>query len=717
MNYALCIMHYIPRPPIIFLLFFRYHHDYYNRRNRGMRKRIVLLVMLTLLMMPAGGCSASLVGTWNAYMAYHSITQVEKAGHVYYVLASSNLYAYNSNDESVQTYDKMNFLSDCDIQWITWNPTSKRLVIVYANQNIDLLDSNNNVWNVSDYYNKSMTEDKGIYHVYIYNQFAYICTGFGILKLNTAAAEISESYHLGFKVNYCYIEGGRIYAQSESKGLYTATLTDNLLDKSNWHREGSYTKKTFPLDEKLLEAVSNANPGGPMHNHFGFMKFHQGKLYTCRGWDNGSVKAPADEVAVQVMENNHWDIYQHEGIKEQTNRRYDNMAVLDVDPNDPNHVFVGSRNGLYEFENGQFVKYYDSENSPIQIFNMRSENPSKEYQITIGVKYDNDGNLWLLNSYSDSNPIIKYTKTREWQTYNFSELMEYTENNYPVKRSLPMLSKLFIDSRNYIWFVNNSWYIPSLFVYDKVNNSLISYKNFVNEDGTTLVLNNVRCVAEDHDKNIWVGTNMGPLMLEPAEMTAESPVFNQVKVPRNDGTNYADYLLNGVDIASIAVDGGGRKWFGTYGNGVYLISADNMTQLEHFTAENSKLLSNNVESIAINGTTGEVFFGTDKGLCSYMSDATDTNESMSKNSVYAYPNPVRPDYTGIITVVGLSYDADVKIVTSNGVLVAQGRSNGGSFTWDGCDMKGRRVASGIYMVQTATSSGGKGTVCKIAVIN
>ena len=100
-----------------------------------------------------------------------------------------------------------------------------------------------------------------------------------------------------------------------------------------------------------------------------------------------------------------------------------------------------------------------------------------------------------------------------------------------------------------------------------------------------------------------------------------------------------------------------------------------------------------------------------------MSDATDTNESMSKNNVYAYPNPVRPGYTGIITVVGLSFDADVKIVTSNGVLVAQGRSNGGTFTWDGCDTKGRRVASGVYMVETATSSGGKGTVCKIAVVN
>lgn len=90
---------------------------------------------------------------------------------------------------------------------------------------------------------------------------------------------------------------------------------------------------------------------------------------------------------------------------------------------------------------------------------------------------------------------------------------------------------------------------------------------------------------------------------------------------------------------------------------------------------------------------------------------------MTKDNVYAYPNPVRPDYTGPITVTGLTYDADVKITTANGSLVAEGRSQGGTFIWDGCDRSGRRAASGVYMVQTATSAGKKGTVCKIAIVN
>ena len=273
------------------------------------------------------------------------------------------------------------------------------------------------------------------------------------------------------------------------------------------------------------------------------------------------------------------------------------------------------------------------------------------------------------------------------------------------------------NSRGLLWMVNNSWKIPSLYCYQPSTDAMNSYTSFVNEDGTSVNVDYVRCVAEDLNGNIWIGTVAGPLMLEPSEFNQSQPVFQQVKVPRNDGTNYADYLLAGVDISAIAIDGAGRKWFGTNGAGVYLISADNMTQLAHFTASNSALLADDIESIAIDDRTGEVYIGTSKGLCSYHGGATAPVDAMNKDVIYAYPNPVRPDYTGPITIVGLTYNADVKIVTVNGTLVAQGRSNGGTFEWDGCDTHGRRVASGVYMVQTATADGGKGTVCKIAVVN
>ena len=196
----------------------------------------------------------------------------------------------------------------------------------------------------------------------------------------------------------------------------------------------------------------------------------------------------------------------------------------------------------------------------------------------------------------------------------------------------------------------------------------------------------------------------------------ETAVFTQVKVPRNDGTNLADYLLSGIDVTCMAIDGGGRKWFGTKANGVYLISADNMTQVKHILSSNSLLLSDNILSIAINNATGEVFFGTDKGLCSYMSDATTPSDRPGEDNTYVYPNPVKPGYTGPITIVGLSMNADVKIVTTNGVLVAAGISNGGSFIWDGKDKSGKPVASGVYMVESADEDGNNGVVCKVAIV-
>ena len=342
---------------------------------------------------------------------------------------------------------------------------------------------------------------------------------------------------------------------------------------------------------------------------------------------------------------------------------------------------------------------------------------SVDYELITGVKCLSDGRVLFMNSQAPTQSLIERSKDGKFTSHHIPVLMKLSGNGY-TNKSLGNLSDLQIDSNGNLWFVNNNWYISSLYRYNIDTKKILSFTEFKNQDGLSIEnINYVSCTVEDKDGNIWVGTQQGPLLLEKGQITASNPVFTQVKVPRNDGTNYADYLLSGIGITAICIDGGGRKWFGTDNNGVYLISEDNLTQIQHFTTDNSKLLSNHVTSIAINNNTGEVFFGTGNGLCSYISDATTPVDEMTKDDVYAYPNPVEAGYKGLITIVGLSYDADVKILTSNGKLVAQGRSNGGTFTWNGCDQQGRRVASGVYMVATATSNGDKGVVCKIAIIN
>ncbi len=667
--------------------------------------------MIWALTLLTGVVQAASIGTWKSYLSYHDITEIERAGDVLFVLASKNLYAYNTADQSVQTFSKMDALSDCGIAHIAWNPTAKRLIIIYENYNIDLLDLSSNSVNMSEYYNKSVIGDKVVNSIYIYNQYAYLATGFGILKLDMSKAEFSDTYSLACNTTAVGISGNSIYAKTE-KGVYTALITNNLIDPNSWALTTSYPQTIFDKDtsvwDEYISTLQAVSTDGPQYNYFGFMRFVNNQLFTVVGGYGAGIEEYRAG-AVQVLSDGNWTIYE-DHLENVTNYEYKDLMSIDVDPRNATHVFASGRTGSYEFRDGKFVQAFSSNNSPLGTALSSTQSNQESYTLVESLKFDSEGNLWLLNSQSATAPLHVYKSDGTWESFENENLMS-------GDRTLGALQALTFDSRGLLWFANSHWTKPSLHAFNPQTEEFYSYFNFINEDGTRVDVNAVQCVAEDKNGDIWLGTNVGPLLLEQEHFAETDPEFIQVKVPRNDGTTYADYLLTGVNISAVAIDGGNRKWFATKGNGVYLISADNLTQLQHFTAENSMLLSNNIESIALNESTGEVFFGTDKGLCSYISDATSVSEEMTKDNVWAYPNPVRPDYTGLITIVGLSYNADVKIVTSNGTLVAEGRSNGGTFTWDGCDQNnGKRVASGVYMVQTATEEGKKGTVCKIAII-
>lgn len=642
-------------------------------------------------------------------MAYHDVKDVKRGGNTLYVMASDGLYTYNTADNSIHTRDKVNGMSDCMVKFIDWCEAAKSLVIVYQNGNIDIMDNRGEITNLSDYMNKSMTEDKTVYGLDIDGKHAYMSTGFGIVNINVEKVEISDTYNLGFRTDYCYTDNKRIYAASPVNGIYSAPLTANLLDPAVWTYTKPYEWRTEQPDPELLKTVSTLNPGGPKYNKFGYIDYSDGRLYTC-GTYNGSIDYPA---SIQILEDDEWQNFSDEGIKEKTGVSFVCICVIDHDPKDPRHIFAGGRNGVYEFYDGKLKGFYNDNNSPIEAYDLKN----REYELVLGLKFDDDGNLWLLNSQAPSQSLIEFTADRKFISHPKAELMLLNDGGF-LNKSAGNLKGMTRDSRGLIWFVNDH---PSHQLFGCFRPGTEQYQifsgDFYNQDGTNLGLQNIRCVAEDIDGNIWLGTNAGPFYLTPSQINSDRNVLTQFKVPRNDGTNYADYLLSGVDISAIAVDAAGRKWFGTNGSGVYLISRDNIEQIQHFTTSNSPLLSDNITAITINHDTGEVFFATENGLCSYMSNAVTAADNMSKDNVYAYPNPVTPDFTGSVTIVGLSLDADVKITTANGVLVNKGRSNGGLYSWDCCDLSGRRVTSGIYMVQTATADGSGGTVCKVAVVN
>lgn len=670
--------------------------------------RKILLCMIALM-----AFAMETHAQWKAYLSYYEPTEIEQTPDgMLYVLASGGLFSYSTQDQEVRTYDKTTLLSDCQISHIAWCKSAKKLVIAYDDYNIDLLSQNDDVVNMPAYMNTSMTVDKTINSVDIHGNDAYISTNFGIVRLNVTNASFSDTYQLGFRVDYCYIDNQYIYAASSTKGLYRAELASNLLNPSQWTRVGNFTARTKTMDADLLAIVNKVKPEGPKYNNFGFLKIHKGRLYSCDGGFD-LINDRFYPGAIQVLNNTTWTIYQDD-ITKSTGINYQDVMSLDIDPRDENHVMAGAKSGVYEFRNGKFIKLWNDANSPIESFNKQS----RDYEMMLSVMFDSDGNLWALNSQAPTQSIIEYTKDGQWVSHKHDELMKL-KYLFPEPQSLGFMQGLITDSRGLIWFVNNYWGLPSFYAYQSDKDIITSFVTpYVNEDGTEVSnISFVRCIKEDKDNNMWIGTDKGPFMITPEQITASSPVYTQVKVPRNDGTNYADYLLSGVDTRCIYIDSSNRKWFGTTGNGLYIIDSDNITTLAHFTQENSKLLSNNILSLAFNESTGEMYIGTDRGLCSYTSHFADNSQGMTKDNVWAYPNPVRPGYSGPITITGIENNATVKIVTSNGTLVNEGTAENGQYKWYGLNRNGQRVASGVYMVEIATSEGEKGVVCKIAIVN
>lgn len=684
--------------------------NHISHRARAVQKLVDYLkgILLFFLFIFLPLSISAQIGTWHNYMAYSEVQDICSAGDLLFVQASNDLYSYNLSDQSITTYDKVNGLSDTYITHIKWNTTAKRLLIVYQNQNMDLMEQGGEVTNLSDLFQKTMTDDKTVNSIHNYQQYAYLACGFGIVKVDMQRIEISESYNLSTNITQVAISNGNIFAKAKSGQVLTAALKDNLLDPNTWHTTTLYDASIFNVDRTdyntYLATVQSLNPGGPKYNNFFNMLVHNGLLYTVGGgWHQFSnFQRPG---TIQILnENKEWTIYQ-DNIKPAFASAYRDVNSIAIDPLDNNHVMVATCSGLYEFMNGEFKKNYTAGNT--EYFESAAGN-APDYVRTDGIVYDKEGNLFCLNSEAKT-AIIKRSTDGRWSGFVNSQLID--KNN----RTMRTMKRSIFDSRGLMWFINSHSDYNAFFCFDTNHEELVKYNHFVNQDGTSID-GTPRCIMEDNNGYIWVGTTKGPFYLTTAEMADQTKGVIQYKVPRNDGTNYADYLLNNIEITCMAIDGGGRKWFGTADNGVYLISADNNTQLQHFTNQNSPLLSNTLESIAINNTTGEVFFGTENGLCSYLSDAIAPADEMTEDNVYAYPNPVTPDYNGLITVVGLTYDADVKILSSNGALIAEGRSTGGMFTWDGKDKNGDRVASGVYMVATATSNGNKGTVCKIVIV-
>lgn len=396
----------------------------------------------------------------------------------------------------------------------------------------------------------------------------------------------------------------------------------------------------------------------------------------------------------QSFVNNTWNSYYADNTAALNPIR--DLVNVKIDPNNPNRVFMGSWGwGLIEYNNGNFTVFNKS-NSIIQpwIYN----NILPEYLIA-GLSFDPNGNLWFSSGIS-KNGLYELTSNGKWKSFQIN-------NN-------PDITCLLATSAGQIWMTAAS--TTQIVIFNTSNEQQRTFN--LTSIASLITSNNIYSLAEDKSGNIWIGTDAGPVRVtdpQGAFDNSSAASASKILVPIVKGKSAATYLLETERINAIAIDGGDRKWFGTQGSGAYLVSSDGMTVISHFSASNSPLWSNTISDISIDKKSGEVYFATDKGLISYHGNAIEGGDDFGK--VYAYPNPVRPEYTGDIYITGLIQDANVKITDITGNLVFETTSLGGQAVWNGKNLLNKRVNTGVYLVFCSNKDGSKTRVTKLLFIH
>lgn len=461
-------------------------------------------------------------------------------------------------------------------------------------------------------------------------------------------------------------------------------------------------------------------PEGPSSNDAYRLKFFGDKLYMLPGarWDVEYRRAGD----IMIYENDTWtNIRNNELVKKAKDHPIYDLMNVAQDPNDASHYFVTTYGtGMMEMRDTSMVKLHLPSNS--YLYPAAADNPD-QYTRTDGAMYDEQGNLWILNPGNVKGNVHVISRDGVHSSFNLSD------NGRNITLETP--GEILVDSRDPQW----KW-IPSLrkdagLILLKDNGTpsyhrddVVKYhRSWVDQNGTNVIPASIRAIAQDKNHTIWVGTSSGIFAIPSTVDFTTSNRCVRVIIPRNDGSGLGDYMLDNEQINTIAVDGANRLWVGTANSGAFLLSpvgdindsGYTMETVAHFTSHNSLLPTDDVMAIAIKESNGEVFIGTGGGLVSYMSDATEPEESFAE--IYAYPNPVRPSYEGYITITGMMGDTQVRIVDGSGNVVIVLESTGGTVAWDGRNAQGERVGSGVYTALCNTKDGKNHGVVKIMVMN
>ncbi|MBT4477860.1 MAG: T9SS type A sorting domain-containing protein [Flavobacteriales bacterium] len=716
-------------------------------------KRIVLsLIILTHFVSTKGQNVPTY--SWQEHLSFQNAKCIVEVENNIYCATENGLFYYNKDDYTINRLNKINGLSDIGISSLAYDKENKMVVIAYNNTNIDLI-KDDGIINIPDIKLKEITGNKEINNITINNDIAYLSCSFGLVLIDLEKEEIKDTYKIGeggnfVSINDCYIDDTCVFVGTSDGAYFADKNSNSLFDFNSWTKHPSYPSE--------VSEIIVTSWGILFNNQYPYVKVRNSNEYYLEiGNVNISIYQNGNIISELIADSNFTNIQDAWIDKENilwiadsgnSLMKYENFLYHStVKPNGPasnsihkinilndnltllhnqekNSISESSDMIEWEIKNyneniissvkiGNQTFYGSSSNSLIGVENnvvtnyslQNTNNVVDSNENIVSLLTDTDNNLWGTKSHSAA-PLFCKTNQDEWIAFN----MPFVANQSTE------IGEMIIDDYGQKWGIRTN---NGLFVYN--NNNTIwdksddQFTKITTGLGSGNLPNNyVYCLANDLEGNIWVGTKEGVCVFYSPSSVFSGYNFDaqQIIVEEN---GFGQYLLNAEIVYTIAIDGGNRKWIGTLGSGLFLLSEDGTEEIFHFTDENSPLLSNTILDIEINHETAEVFIATDKGLMSFRSDATQS--SQHPDDLHIFPNPVRESYNGIITINGLAYESNVKITDVSGNLVFETNSEGGTAIWNGSDTNNNRVSTGVYLVLSSDKYGREKTIGKILFIH
>lgn len=701
------------------------------------------------------------IGQWREHYSNYNVQQIILGDHLYAATAHQLFYMDSTN--AINYIGKSNGLNEIGISSIAWDKNQSQLVIAYNNSSIDIMQDDQ-VYLINDIALTSLYASKKINHITIEGNWAFVSTNFGIVVIDLIKHEIKDSWfpNNNRQASLTYqtaVLNDSLYAVTKD-GLMICPLKDNWILANQWKNLSQFNDPTltklYPYKGNMFvynkhqiykttqaNAVFNYNIGDiqklssdqsdliviTQNNNKGNLLRINSDYSSSTIIQGDLLSNPLDVLAVGstlwIADTTNGLLAYHSNNNNWINiggPRYPIKGNSSIDEANFITPFGNNKNGIAVYNESGWHNYTTINNALFPVISATAVNPkqgtywlgSLNKIIQSSQDFKKIDSTILNNSTGDITAIAFTNAGNGWALQAGEGLVQLQNNAWvnitaPVNYKFTGLNKMIVNQQEQAW-------IPApknqgLYIYQsaKYYNSPVWKQLSTSSNNGNLPSANVTSLIQDANGAIWVGTDNGIGIFQCGDLNT-SPCNAFIPTVNNNGFN--GYLFQKETVNCMAVDGANRKWIGT-NNGVWLLSSDGYDIIEHFTQATSPLPSDTVLQIKISPLIGEVFFICSNQMASYRGMAT---KGLSKQkTMVIFPNPVAPDYTGLISFKGLVENALVKITDLNGKLIFQTRALGGQAIWNGKTYEGNKPATGIYLVFVRDEAGNENGVGKIMI--